>query len=340
MLLSEFAIGGCPVGGEAAPYVIAEAGSNFNQSLDVARRLIDVAAESGVNAVKFQLFQAEALYPNGGELYDIFKSVELNADWVPMLDRHATDRGIAFMASAFDIKSVDLLEAVSVPGHKIASSETSNLGFLHYVASKGRPLIISTGMCDMVDVEDAVSVCLGVGNTQVALLQCGAMYPLPSELANLRVIASFAERFRCPVGFSDHTLGQAAAVAAIGLGASIFEKTFTLDRASPGPDHSYALEPGELKAYVAALREGHKAMGSPNKDMLPKERELGRREGLYAARDLAEGEMLGAEDIAVHRPSVGLRARYCKVLIGANLTRNVAKDEPLTWDVVNFGSKK
>ena len=192
----------------------------------------------------------------------------------------------------------------------------------------------------MVDVEDAVSVCLGVGNTQVALLQCGAMYPLPSELANLRVIASFAERFRCPVGFSDHTLGQAAAVAAIGLGASIFEKTFTLDRASPGPDHSYALEPGELKAYVAALREGHKAMGSPNKDMLPKERELGRREGLYAARDLAEGEMLGAEDIAVHRPSVGLRARYCKVLIGANLTRNVAKDEPLTWDVVNFGSKK
>lgn len=340
MLLNEFTIAGCPVGGGASPYVIAEAGSNFNQSLDVARRLIDVAVESGANAVKFQLFRADALYPNGGELYDIFKSIELDADWVPILDRHARDRGIAFMASAFDTKSVDVLEAVSVPAHKIASSETTNLPFLHYVASKGRPVIVSTGMCDMVDVEEAVNICLGAGNTQVALLQCGAMYPLPPELANLRVVASFAARFRCPIGFSDHTLGQAVAVAAIGLGASVFEKHFTLDRASPGPDHFYALEPAELKAYIAALREAHQALGSPIKHMLPKERELGRREGLYAARDLTEGETLGVRDIVVRRPALGLRERYAEKLIGARLTRNLNKDQPLTWDLISFAEEK
>lgn len=336
MLLNKFAIAGCPVGGQSSPYIIAEAGSNFNQSLDTARRLIDVAADSGANAVKFQLFNADRLYPNGGELYDIFKSIELNPDWVPVLDRYAKERGIAFMASAFGRESVDVLEAIEIPAHKIASSETANLPFLHYVASKGRPVIISTGMCDMVDVEEAVNICLGAGNRQVILLQCGAMYPLPPDLANLRVVAAFAERFHCPVGFSDHTLGQAVAAAAIGLGASVFEKHFTLDRASQGPDHFYALEPGELKAYVAALREGHQALGSASKEMLPNERELGRREGLYAARDMAKGEAIREEDIAVRRPAVGLRARYGKMLIGARLTKEVGKDAPLTWDVMAF----
>jgi len=340
VLLNEIAIAGCPVGGQTSPYIIAEAGSNFNQSLDTARRLIDVAADAGANAVKFQLFRADVLYPNGGEVHDIFKSIELDSNWVPLLDRHARERGVAFLASAFDMDSVDVLEAVGTPAHKIASSETANLAFVHYVASKGKPVIISTGMCDMVDVEEAVNVCLGVGNRQVILLQCGAMYPLPPDLANLRVVASFADRFCCPVGFSDHTLGQAAAVAAIGLGATVFEKHFTLDRKSKGPDHFYALEPGELNAYVAGLREGHQALGSPIKEMLPKERELGRREGLYATRDLAEGEILSAEDIAVHRPAVGLRARYGKMLLGARLTRKIAKDEPFTWGAISFGRVK
>lgn len=340
MLTNVLTIAGTPVGGHTPPYVIAEVGSNFNQDLDTAKKLIDVAVAAKANAVKFQLFRANLLYPNGGELHDIFKSIELDPDWVPHLARHAEDQGIHFMASAFDMQSVDVLEAVNAPAHKIASSETTNLALVHYVASTGKPVVISTGMCDMVDVEEAVNVCLGVDNRQVILLQCGAMYPLPPDLANLRVVTSFAERFCCPVGFSDHTLGQAAAVAAIGLGATVFEKHFTLDRKSQGPDHFYALEPGELNAYVAALREGHQALGSPIKDMLPKERELGRREGLYATRDLAEGEMLKAEDITVRRPAVGLRARYGKMLIGARLTRKVGKDEPLTWEAISFGRVK
>lgn len=340
MLKNELKIAGTPVGGSASPYIIAEVGSNFDQNLDKARKLIDVAAAAGANAVKFQLFRADFLYPNGGELYDIFKSIELDPDWVFQLDQHARDQGVQFMASAFDLKSVDVLEFVKTPAHKVASSETTNLGFLHKLASTGKPVIISTGMCDMIDVEEAVNVCLGAGNDQIVLLQCGAMYPLPNELVNLRVIQSLAQRFNCPVGFSDHTLGQIAAITAVGLGAKVFEKHFTLDKKGSGPDHFYAMEPDELKSYVDAIREAHEALGSGEKQMLPKEKELGRREGLYLARNMAKGETVTAADIVAKRPSVGLRARYASAVVGATLTQAADMDQPLNWDMLTFGGAK
>ncbi len=340
MLKNELNIGGTLVGGSAAPYVIAEVGSNFDKNLDKARKLIDAAKEAGANAVKFQLFRADVLYPNRDGLYDIFKSIELDAEWVPVLDKHARDQGLHFMASAFDMGSVDVLEAVKTPAHKVASSETTNLGFLHKLASTNKPMIISTGMCDMVDVEEAVNTCLGAGNNQVVLLQCGAMYPLPNELVNLRVIQSLAKRFNCPVGFSDHTLGQVAAITAVGLGATVFEKHYTLDKKGAGPDHFYALEPDELKSYISAIREAHEALGSGEKQMLPKERELGRREGLYLARNMAKGETITAADIVIKRPAIGLRARYASAVIGATLAEAVAKDLPLNWDALSFGGAK
>lgn len=339
MLKSELKIAKTLVGTATAPYVIAEAGSNFNQNLDTARRMIHAAAEAGANAVKFQLFRADFLYPNGGELYDIFKSIELNPDWVPILADHARAEGIHFTASAFDTQSLDVLEAVGAPLHKIASSETTNLKFVHRVASAHMPVLISTGMCDMVDVEEAINACQGVGNDQVVLLQCGAMYPLPPELANLRVLTAYASRFGCPVGFSDHTLGHTASIAAVALGGSVFEKHFTLDRTAKGPDHFYALEPAELKVYVAALHEAHQALGRPLKEMLPKERELGRREGLYAARSMKRGDVITATDVLVKRPALGLRARYESAVIGATVSMPVEKDQPLTWDVLIFGTK-
>jgi N,N'-diacetyllegionaminate synthase len=340
LLKNELNIGGTLVGGSAAPYVIAEVGSNFDKNLDKARKLIDVAKDAGANAVKFQLFRADVLYPNRDGLYDIFKSIELDAEWVPVLDKHARDQGLHFMASAFDMGSVDVLEAVKTPAHKVASSETTNLGFLHKLASTGKPMIISTGMCDMVDVEEAVNTCLGAGNSQVVLLQCGAMYPLPNELVNLRVIQSLARRFNCPVGFSDHTLGQVAAITAVGLGATVFEKHYTLDKKGAGPDHFYALEPDELKSYISAIREAHEALGSGEKQMLPEERELGRREGLYLARDIAKGETITAADIVIKRPAVGLRARYASAVVGATLAQAVEKDQPLDWNALSFGGAK
>jgi sialic acid synthase SpsE len=340
MLKNEFNIGGTPVGGSAAPYVIAEVGSNFDKNLDKALRLIDVAKEAGANAVKFQLFRADVLYPNRDGLYDTFKSIELDAEWVPILDKHARERGLNFMASAFDMGSIDVLESLKTTVHKVASSETTNLGFLHKLASTGKPMIISTGMCDMVDVEEAVSTCLAVGNNEIALLQCGAMYPLPNELINLRVIQSLAKRFNCPVGFSDHTLGQVAAITAVGLGATVFEKHYTLDKKGRGPDHFYALEPDELRSYISAIREAHEALGSGEKQMLPEERELGRREGLYLARNMAKGETITAADIVIKRPALGLRARYASVVVGFTLAHEVERDQPLHWSALSFGGSK
>ena len=336
MLNKELKVAETTVGGNESPYIIAEVGSNFDKSLDKAKKLIDVAREAGANAVKFQLFRADVLYPNRDGLYDIFKSIELDAEWVPLLNKHAKDQGLHFIASAFDMDSLKVLELINTPAYKVASSETTNLGFVHKLASTGKPMIISTGMCDMVDVEEAVNVCLGAGNHQIILLQCGAMYPLPNELANLRVIQSLAQRFNCPVGFSDHTLGQVASVAAVGLGASVFEKHYTLDKKGIGPDHFYALEPDELKSYVAVIREAHEALGSGEKQMLPKEKELGRREGLYLARNMAKGETITAADIVIKRPAVGLRARYASAVVGATLTKAMNKEEPFRWDALMF----
>ena len=336
MLKNQLNIGETTVGGGSDPYVIAEVGSNFDKSLDKAKKLIDVAKEAGANAVKFQLFRADVLYPNRDGLYDIFKSIELDAEWVPVLDKHARDQGLHFMASAFDMVSIDVLEEVNAPAHKVASSETTNLGFLHKLASTGKPMIISTGMCDMVDVEEAVSACLGAGNNQIVLLQCGSMYPLPNKLANLRVIQSLAERFNCPVGFSDHTLDQTAAITAVGLGATVFEKHYTLDKKSAGPDHLYALEPDELKSYVAAIHEAHEALGSGDKQMLPEEKEQGRREGLYIGRNMVKGETITSADIVIKRPAIGLRARYASAVVGATLAKALDKGQPLSWDVLIF----
>ena len=336
MLKNELKIGGVTVGGSAAPYVIAEVGSNFDQNIDKALKLIDVAKEAGADAVKFQLFRADVLYPNRDGLYDIFKSIELDADWVPILNKHARDQGLHFMASAFDMGSVDVLEEVNTPAHKVASSETTNLGFLHKLASTRKPIIISTGMCDMVDLEEAVNTCLGAGNCQVVLLQCGAMYPLPNEMVNLRVIATLSQRFKCPVGFSDHTLGQVAAITAVGIGATVFEKHFTLNKNGAGPDHFYALEPAELKSYISAIREAHGSLGSGEKQMLPDERKLGRREGLYTTRKMMRGETITAADVEIKRPAIGLRARYAPIIIGAIAEENIEKGAPLSWKNISF----
>jgi N,N'-diacetyllegionaminate synthase len=332
----EFHIGSRAIGGDHAPYVIAEAGSNFNQDLDTAYRLIDVAADGGADCVKFQLFRADALYPSGTEMNRIFKSVELDPDWVPKLHAYARGRQIDFAASAFDRQSVDVLEQNGVSVHKIASSEATNLGLLGYIASRGKPVLLSTGMCDMVDVREAVNVCLSAGNNRVAVMQCVAMYPLPDELANLRVMDLYRDAFDCPVGFSDHTLGIVASIAAAAAGAHVVEKHFTLDKKSAGPDHFYALEPQELEQMIAGVRVAHAARGLPEKDLAPEERRLGRRDGLYAARRINAGEPIEAGAVAVRRPAVGIRARYLTTVVGARARATIEADAPIAWTDIDF----
>jgi sialic acid synthase SpsE len=336
MLNQSIRVGVRLIDSNSSPYIVAEAGSNFNQKLDVAKRLIEVASESGASAVKFQLFRADSLYPNRDQLYSVFKELELNPDWVEPLSTHASEYGVEFLASAFDYDSVDILEDISISAHKIASSETTNLKLLHYVASKRKPVLVSTGMCDLVDVQEAINVCLAVGNSDIVLMQCGSMYPLPVQHVHLRTISTFNEMFGGPVGFSDHTLGRHAAVAAVGVGATVFEKHFTLDKEADGPDHFYALEPDQLKMYVRAIQDAYESLGSPVKQMLPDEITQGRREGLYAAHTLEPGAVLEVENLLVKRPALGLRARYQSVAIGAKITKTIEAGDPIGWEHLEF----
>ena len=318
------------------PYVIAEAGSNFNQNLDEAKRLIDVAVKSRANAVKFQLFKADCLYPKKDGLYNVFKSLELNYEWLPKLKKHADGQGIDFIASAFDFESLDELDRLGVWAHKIASSEVTNLKFLHYVASKKKPIFISTGMCDLVNVQEAINIARNVGNNDICIMQCGSMYPLPIKFANLLVIKAFKEQFNCHVGFSDHTLGFTASIVAVGLGATVFEKHFTLDRNAPGPDHFYALEPNELGEYVEQIQNAHECLGDQIKDMLPDERLKGRRDGVYFSRDLIAGHVISTEDIVTRRPAGRISARYSTVLLGGILKEAVKAGDSPDWETLTF----
>jgi sialic acid synthase SpsE len=312
--------------------VIGEVGSNHNQSLDTARRLIDVAAAAGCDAAKFQLFEAGALYPVGHELYAIFKSIELSPDWLEPLQKHATAQGLAFFASVFDRGSADRMADLGAPAYKIASSETSKLDLLAYVARKGRPLFVSTGMCDLVDVIEAVACCERNGNPDIALLQCVALYPADPGMANLAAMDTYRDVFKCPIGFSDHTLGTTVAIAAVARGACVIEKHFTLDRSSPGPDHFYALEPDELTDMVRSIRAASEAIGDGVKELHPEERRLGRRDGLYAARTIHAGERLIADAVAVHRPAIGIRSRHREQALQLAAGRTILEGQPILWE--------
>jgi sialic acid synthase SpsE len=315
-------------------YVIAEAGSNHNKYFDEARRLIDAAADAGADAVKFQLFSAAALYPQGGELHDIIRSLELPREWVGELGAQAASRGLALLASPFDLVAVDVLAAAGAPAYKIASSETVNLPLVAHVAARQKPVIISTGMCDLADVHEAIEVVRGTGNDQIVLLQCSALYPSRPDQAHLAVMQTLRGAFARPTGFSDHTLGTAVAIAAAARGACMIEKHFTLDRGAPGPDHFYALEPGELKAMVAAIRDAEASVGSPEKRLLPEESREARRESLRARRALDAGTVLTSDDLVAARPAHGIRPRFAAALIGARLRRSVAAGEAISWESI------
>lgn len=335
-MTAQIVLGNTKISASDLPYVIAEAGSNFNQNLSRAFDLIDAASEAGANCVKFQLFRADKLYPNGGDTYELFKSIELNPDWVPKLAEHSKQQGLDFTCSCFDDASFYVLEEVGVNFHKIASSETTNLQLLYKIARSGKPALISTGMCDWVDIQEAVNVFQHNENEQFALLQCSALYPLEIGDSNVGVIRNFMSRYNCVVGFSDHTTGNSAALAAVGLGGRVFEKHFTLDKTDEGPDHFYAMEPSELKNYILAIKEVFTAIGNGDKRLHKEERENGRRDGLYFSKNLDIGHKIQIGDLKVQRPSPGLRSRYSELAIGLQLRNKVKTDQPVFLSDLEF----
>jgi N,N'-diacetyllegionaminate synthase len=332
----------------AKVFVIAEAGVNHNGSIDFALQLIEAAKASGADAVKFQSFRAEQLATQSAHKaayqerttersesqFEMLKRLELDAGGHQRLSKHCKNLGIAFLSSPFDCQSVDLLDAIGVPLFKVPSGEITNFPFLQHVASKGKPIILSTGMSTLGEVEEAIEVIRKAGTTDLTLLHCVTEYPAPYEEINLRAMETMRRAFNLPVGYSDHSPGIEIAIAATAMGAEVIEKHFTLDRSLPGPDHAASLEPSELKEMIGAIRHVEAALGNGVK--VPTPCEVGNmavaRKSIVAAMNLPAGRKLQATDLLIKRPGNGLAPKYLSMVCGRTLRVAVSQDALLQWD--------
>ena len=338
------------IGNGSPCFIIAEAGVNHNGDLELARRLVDAAAEAGADAVKFQTFSADRLATAAAPQADyqrrntgieesqraMLHRLELTAEAHRELMARCRERGILFLSSPFDEDSADFLEELGVPAFKIPSGELTNVPFLAHVARKGRPLIVSTGMATLDEVRPAVETIRQAGSPPLALLHCVSSYPAQPADVNLRAMATLREAFAVPVGFSDHTAGTDIALAAVALGANILEKHLTLDRTLPGPDHLASLEPDEWIAMVAALRRIEAALGDGRKRPAPSEADAARvaRKSLVAAGDLPAGCVLRRDHLAVRRPGTGLPPGRLESVLGRRLRQALAAGAVLTEDLL------
>lgn len=337
--------------GDGEPcFIIAEAGSNHDQKLSQAKKLIDVAKAAGADAVKFQIYTAEGLYTKNlktlpGENkkpFQVIKSIETPRKWIPLLASYAKKQDLIFFASPFDKKAIDMLNP-HVPAFKWASPELIDRPLLEYAAKKKKPIIISTGFHRIDQVEDAVRWCRKVGNTQLILLQCTGLYPLLPKEVNLRVMGLLKKKFSFPVGFSDHTISTVIPAAAVAMGANVVEKHFTLNRKLKGPDHPFALEPDELKEMVRNIRNVEKSMGSekdkPVKREIAKEKLI--RRGIVALGNIKKGEKITALDITTKRAGAGgIVPKYFYEILGKTVLRDIKADEKLTWRIIKKSSNK
>ena len=329
--------------GEGQPcYIIAEAGVNHNGDPTLAKQLVDIAADAGADAVKFQkrtvsdILIAEALtrpytVPTslGATYGEHREKLELSTeDWAGLRD-HARSRGITLLASGWDVKSVDMLDDLGIPAFKIASADCSNLPLVEYIAKKGKPVLLSTGMSEMSEVEEAVAT-VRRHNDQLVLFQCTSTYPADNDQINLRVIQTYRERFRCVVGYSGHERGLAPTEAAVALGATVVERHFTIDRTMIGPDHAASLEPSGLQRLVRNIRNIEKALGSPEKRILEPEKKVRERlaKSIVARRDIPAGTRIEADMLTVKGPGTGLKPGVMPLLVG------VVAESPIPGDTL------
>ena len=345
-----FAVPERRIGAGAPVFIVAEAGVNHNGDPALARRLVDAAAECGADAVKFQTFSVDALLTRGapkagyqvettgaGESQrEMLARLELSLEVLAELKDRAAKHGLIFFSAPFDEESADVLDALDVALFKVPSGEITNLPLLRHLAAKGRPIILSTGMASLEEVEQAVSAISGAGDPPLAVLHCLSAYPAPAAEINLRAMDTLAVRLGCPVGFSDHTLGIEIAVAAVARGAQIIEKHLTLDTSLTGPDHRASLDPPVFAAMVRAIRSVESALGDGIKRPMPSEADTRRvaRKSLVAARALKAGERLGAEDVLIKRPGTGIPPAELPRVLDRRLTRDVAADEVIPWEAL------
>lgn len=327
-------------------YMIAEMSANHNHSYDHAVKIIEAAHRAGADAIKLQtytpdtitldcnseIFRIKGTIWEGRTLHDLYKEAHMPWDWQPRLKRVADALGIHLFSSPFDSSAVDFLEQMQVPAYKIASPEIIDLPLIRKMASMGKPVIMSTGMATMEEIEEAVRSAREAGCQDLVLLKCTSAYPAPPEEANLLTMPDMQRRFAVEVGLSDHTLGQVVALTAVALGACVIEKHFTLARADGGPDSAFSMEPDEFAAMVRDVRVAEKALGCISYDLTPKQQaSLQYRRSLFAVRDVAKGEVLTEENVRSLRPACGLAPRFYLEVLGRVAARDIPKGTPLSW---------
>ncbi len=332
-------------------YIIAEIGVNHNGSFDLACELIDAAVDCKADAVKFQTFRAtdlvtasaaKAAYQsanteNNDSQFTMLKALELSEDTFAKLNAYCQQKGIAFLSTPFSEDAVDILARIGVNAYKVSSGDLTHLDLLSYMAKQRRPIILSTGMGTIGEVEGAVNAIQSAGDVDVSLLHCVSNYPAAPEDCNLAAMDTMAQAFGLPVGWSDHTLGSEISWAAVARGAKVIEKHITLDQTLPGPDHKASMEPDDFAEFVAGIRRIEAAIGTGRKGPTNAEKQtalVGRR-SITAVHDLPKGTVLTAADLKVVRPGTGLAPRMMDFVIGSVLTRDVAADTPLVADDIH-----
>jgi N-acetylneuraminate synthase len=343
-------IAGRRIGNSLPVYVIAEVSANHNRDYDQVVRILRAAKDAGADAVKLQTYtpdtitmasEREEFRVSGGTLWDgrtlhdLYAEAFMPWEWQPALKKLAEGLGMDCFSSAFDSTAVDFLEEMNVPAHKVASFELVDIPLIQKMARTGKPLIMSTGMATVEEIDEALQTARGAGATEIALLKCTSAYPAPPEEMNLRTIPETARRFNVPVGLSDHTMGIAVPVAAVALGACIVEKHLTLSRSIPGPDSAFSLEPHEFKAMVDALRIAEKAIGKVHFGLSEKE-EASRafRRSLFVVADVKQGEVFTAQNVRSIRPGNGLHTRHLQDVLGRSAAQGIKRGTPLSWDFV------
>jgi len=343
-------INGRRIGKGHPVYVIAEISANHNQNFEEAVRLIEAAKEAGVDAVKLQTYTADTLTIrsdkecfrisggtlwDGKTLYDLYGEAYTPWEWQPKLKEVANRLGMDLFSTAFDPTAVDFLESLDVPVHKVASFENVDIPLIRKMAGTGRPLIISTGMATLPEIEEAVSSARAAGAREIALLKCTSAYPAPPDETHLSTIPHLEDVFHVPVGLSDHTLGVAVPIAAVALGASIVEKHFTLSRSIPGPDSVFSLEPHELKEMVSAIRTVEKAVGSVHYGLSTQETASASfRRSLFVVNNVKAGEVFTPGNVRSIRPACGIHPRYLTEVLGRHAVCNIERGTPVSWDLV------
>ncbi|MGA7219875.1 MAG: pseudaminic acid synthase [Candidatus Sulfotelmatobacter sp.] len=338
------------VGPDYPVYVVAELSANHNKNFDEAIRIVHAAKDSGADAVKLQTYTPDTITFRGdGEqfrvqggtlwdgrtLHDLYAEAYMPWEWQPRLKDLAERLGMDCFSSAFDATAVDFLEGMGVPAHKVASFELVDIPLIQKMARTGKPLIMSTGMATVEEIEEALCAARGAGASQIALLKCTSAYPAPAEEMNLRTIPDMALKFGVPVGLSDHTIGIAAPVAAVALGACIVEKHLTLSRAAHGPDSAFSLEPAEFKTMVDAVRVAEKSLGAVSFGAIGKE-EASRafRRSLFVVEDVLPGETFTPANVRSIRPGHGLHPRHLPEILGKSAAREIERGTPMSWELV------